>query len=63
MTRNEFLARLALAAVLTPVIHVIDQWGGSPLHGGTAWLIAAVAAVLLVFVGEFLIDAFRADDI
>lgn len=63
MTRGEFLARVAIAAALTPVIHVIDQWGGSPVHGGGAWVLAAVAALCLVFLGEFLWDAYRRDDV
>ena len=61
MTWREFLARLGVAAALTPVIHVLDQWGGSPLDGGIAWAVAAVAALCLVFIGEWLWLAFLGD--
>lgn len=63
MTWKEFLARLGVAAVLTPVIHVVDQWGGSPVHGAAAWAVAAVAALALVFVGEWLWIAAKDGDL
>lgn len=53
MTRNEFLLRLALAAVLTPVI----KYAAPLIDVHPAWLLAAVAALLLVFLGEWIINA------
>lgn len=55
MTRGEFLARLGVAAALMPVAHYLPLlW-----HGGTlVWLAAAIVALVFVFCGELLIDAF-----
>lgn len=61
MTRNEFLARLLLAAVLTPVLAGIDHVTGSIFHGAALWAVAAVAALMLVFIGEWLIGEIGRD--
>lgn len=57
MTRNEFLARLLLTAVLTPVIH----YGAAVFDVTIVWVAAAVIAVVLVFVGELLILGLTGD--
>jgi hypothetical protein len=59
MTRNEFLARLALAAVLTPVARYVPLLWGDP---ALWWWVAALVALCLVFLGELLWDAFMGND-
>lgn len=58
MTWQEFWARIGLAAALTPVARYVPLvWGAGPLH----WVISAVVALCLVFLGELLWDAFTGD--
>ena len=51
MTRNEILFRLALAAVLTPVIKFAPMIFGVEM----LWWVAAVIALGIAFLGELII--------
>ena len=62
MTRGEFNARVALAALITPIIRYAAPTFGVSIFGEpVGWLLAAVAALIVVFVGELIIDMFTGD--
>lgn len=56
-TWQEFWGRVALSGVLTPVIVGLGVLFGRDIP----WLVAAVIALALVFLGELLVDAFTGD--
>lgn len=56
-TWQEFWARVALSGVLTPVIVGF----GVLFSRDIPWLVAAVIALVIVFLGELLVDAITGD--
>ena len=50
---NKFLAKLALSAALTPII----KGGVALFQSSIAWWLAALVALGIVFVGEWLLNS------
>lgn len=56
-TWAEFWARVAISVLLTPVVMLVGSIFGAEI----VWWVAAIIALVFVFVGELLVDSFTGD--